>query len=99
MTTSGSYFLSKFGWQERWMFDYNKIILLDRPQEFVNNDYLEISKVSKNYTESKDAVLNRMNTNALIQTLLMVVFLFLNTHFLSVIMIQKIWCILNTKVN
>ena len=51
MTTSGSYFLSKFGWQERWMFDYNKIILLDRPQEFTNNDYLEISKISKNYTE------------------------------------------------
>ena len=99
MTTSGSYFLSKFGWQESCMYDYNKFILLDRPQEFTNNDYLEISKVSKNYTESKDAVLNRMNTNALIQTLLMVVFLFLNTHFLSVIMIQKIWCILNTKVN
>ena len=47
MTTSGSYFVSKFGWQEGWVNDYNKIILLDRPQEFINRDYLELSKVFK----------------------------------------------------
>ena len=51
MTTSGSYFVSKFGWQEGWVDDYDKIILLDRPQEFTNNDYLELSKVFQNHTQ------------------------------------------------
>ena len=48
MTTSGSYFVSKFGWQEGWENDYNKITLLDRPQDFTNKDYWELSKVFKN---------------------------------------------------
>ena len=51
MTTSGSYFVSKFGWQQGWVDDYDKIILLDRPQEFTNNDYLELSKVFQNHTQ------------------------------------------------
>ena len=42
MTTPGSYFVSKFGWQEGWVNDYNKIILLDMPQKFTNNDYWEL---------------------------------------------------------
>ena len=33
------------------MDDYDKIILLDRPQEFTNNDYLELSKVFQNHTQ------------------------------------------------
>ena len=33
------------------MNDYNKIILLVRPQEFINGDYLELSKVFKKYTQ------------------------------------------------
>ena len=33
------------------MDDYDKIILLDRPQEFTNNDYWELSKVFQNHTE------------------------------------------------
>ena len=32
MTASGSCFVLKFGWQDRWEKDYNKITLLDRPQ-------------------------------------------------------------------
>ena len=51
MTTSGSYFVSKFDWQQGWVDDYD-IILLDRPQEFTNNDYLELSKVFQNHTEA-----------------------------------------------
>ena len=47
MTTSGSYFVSKFGWQEGWENDYNKITLLDRPEDFTNKDYWELSKVFK----------------------------------------------------
>ena len=47
MTTSGSYFLSKFGRQEGWEKDYNKITLLDRPQDFTNKDYWELSKIFK----------------------------------------------------
>ena len=39
MTTSGSYFVSQLGWKEGWVDDYDKIILLDGPQEFTNNDY------------------------------------------------------------
>ena len=31
MTNLGCYFVSKFGWQEEWVNDYNQIILLDRP--------------------------------------------------------------------
>ena len=50
MTTSGSYFLSKFGRQEGWEKDYNKITLLDRPQDFTNKDYWELSKIFKDYT-------------------------------------------------
>ena len=33
------------------MNDYNKIILLDRPQEFTSNDYWELSKAFKNHTQ------------------------------------------------
>ena len=51
MTTSDSYFVSKFGWQQGWVDDYDKIILLDRPQKFTNNDYLELSKVFQNHTQ------------------------------------------------
>ena len=49
--TPGSYFVSKFGWQEGWVDDYSKITLLDRPHDFTNKDYLELSKVFKNYTQ------------------------------------------------
>ena len=51
MTTSGSYFVLKFDWPEGWVDDYNKIALLDRPQELTNNDYWELSKVFKNHTQ------------------------------------------------
>ena len=51
MTTSGSYFLSKFGRQEGWEKDYNKITLLDRPQDFTNKNYWELSKVFKNNSQ------------------------------------------------
>ena len=51
MTTSGSYFVSKFGWQQGWVDDYDKTILLDRPQVFTNNDYLELSKVFQDHTQ------------------------------------------------
>ena len=47
MTTSGSYFVSKFGRQEEQEKDYNKINLLDRPQDFTNKDYWELSKIFK----------------------------------------------------
>ena len=50
MTASGSYFVLKFGWPEGWVDDYNKITLLDRPQEFTNDYYWELSKVFKNHT-------------------------------------------------
>ena len=53
MTTSGSYFVSKFGWQEGWENDYNKITLLDRPQDFTNDDYQELSNVFKNNSQSQ----------------------------------------------
>ena len=33
------------------MITYHKIILLDRPQEFTNNDYWELSKVFQNHTQ------------------------------------------------
>ena len=52
MNTSGSYFVLKFGWPEGWVDDNNKITLLDRPQEFTNNDFWELSKVFKNHTEA-----------------------------------------------
>ena len=51
MTTPGSYFVSKFGWQEGWVNDYNEIILLDISQKFTNNDYWELSKAFKNHTQ------------------------------------------------
>ena len=51
MTTSGSYFISKFGWQEGWVDVCSKITLLDRPQDFTNKDYWELSKVFKNNTQ------------------------------------------------
>ena len=44
----GSYFVLKFGWQEGWENDYNKIILLDRPQDFTNKDYCALSEAFKN---------------------------------------------------
>ena len=50
MTTSGSQFVLKLGWPEGWAYDSNKITLLDRPQEFTNNNYWELSKVFKNHT-------------------------------------------------
>ena len=51
MTTSGSYFVLKLGWSEGWVDDHDKIILLDGPQEFTNNDYWELSKVFNNHTQ------------------------------------------------
>ena len=51
MTTSGSYFVLKFGWPEGWVDGNKKITLLDRPQEFTDNDYWELSKVFKNHTQ------------------------------------------------
>ena len=51
MATSGFYFVSKFDWQEGQVNDYNKIILMVRPQEFNNRDYLELSKVFNKYTQ------------------------------------------------
>lgn len=33
------------------MNNYNKITLLDRPDQFTNNGYIELSKVFKNYKE------------------------------------------------
>ena len=53
MSASGSYFVSKFGWQEGWENDYNKITLLDRPLNFTNEDYWELSKVFKNNRQSQ----------------------------------------------
>ena len=52
MTTSGSYFVLKLGWSEGWVDDQDKIVLLDGPQEFTNNDYWELSKVFKNHTQA-----------------------------------------------
>ena len=51
MTTSGSYFVLKLGWPEGCVDDYNKITLVDRPQEFANKDYWELSKIFKNHTQ------------------------------------------------
>ena len=51
ITNSGCYFVSKFGWQEGWVNDYNQIILLDRPQDFTNNDYWELSMVFISHTQ------------------------------------------------
>ena len=53
MTTSGSYFVSKLGWQEGWENGCNKITLLDRSQDFTNKDYWELSKVFKNNPQSQ----------------------------------------------
>ena len=53
MNTSGSYFVSKFGWREGWENDYNNIVLLDRPQDFTNKDYWELSRVLKDNPQSQ----------------------------------------------
>ena len=52
MTASDSCCGSKFGWQEGWVNDYNKIILLDRLQKFTNNKYSELNKGFKYYTKN-----------------------------------------------
>ena len=48
-----SYFVLKFGWQEGWENDYNKIVLLDRSQDFTNKDYWELTKVFKDNPQSQ----------------------------------------------